>query len=134
MTEINITKESPDSWIAFDFVRYFYNKLIDKYGENTFEINYGRDCPIMKHIIDDFHKYSRNNLSVIHFLDWSIVQYEQKGLPPPITVGFLRSFVPIFLNIPREPKKVKKQPRKVVSLSKKQKDWVKDQKKRYETS
>lgn len=134
MADLQINKESPDKWIAFDFVRYFYNKLIDKYGENSFEMNYERDCPILKYIIDDFKKYSRTNLSVLHFIDWSIQRYEEKKFPPPITVGFLRSWVPEFLNVPREPKKIIKKPRKVVSLSKQQKDWIKGKKKQYEAS
>ncbi len=134
MSEIKITKESPDKWIAFDFVRYFYNKLIDKYGENTFEMNYERDCPIMKHIIDDFHKYSRTNMSVLHFIDWSITTYEEKKFPPPITVGFLKSWVFVFLGVPREPKKPRRPARKVVSLDKKQKSWAKEQKKKYEAT
>lgn len=131
MNTIHITKESPDSWIAFDFVRYFYNKLLDKQGDFTFEMNYERDCPIMKYIIDDFKKNNRNNLSVLHFIDWGIKKYEDKKFPPPITIGFLKGWVYEFLQIPR-PEKMQKKVRNVVSLNKKEKDWIKKQKKKYE--
>lgn len=131
MAELHIRRDDPNSWIPRNFVSYFYEKCEAKYGNLLFERNYEKDCPIMRFIMDDFITHSRPLLSVVHFIDWGFERHEQKKLPNIITIAFLKSWVPKFLQIPyTRPKKVYNHLSEVV-LTPDQQKWVKEKRKAY---
>lgn len=131
MSELHIRRDDPNNWIPRNFVSYFYQKCEAKYGNLAFERNYAKDCPIMRFVMDDFLTNSRPLLSVVHFIDWAFEYHEKKKYPSGITVEFLKSHVPKFLQISyTRPKKVYNHLEEVV-LTDDQKKWIKEKRKAY---
>lgn len=126
---IKIKKKDNKNWTSIDFLLLYKSKYEEKYHEQL-EVNYVKDCSIMKRVISIFKKHDKPKGSVIKFINWVFDEYySNKKFTTPIKIGFLQYCIEDYLGTSLTD--VKKPKNKPVVLSNEMKEWLEEQKKVY---
>jgi len=132
MEPIKITKKDIYEWQPVDFVLFFKDRYAEWYNGEELQLDFGKDCMIMKRIIYRFRKNNRGKLTVKRFIDWVFQEYDKRKIEftPRLTIGFLPFWVDEYLGIKSEQNK-KKTKKSKIELSNETKKWLEEQKKSY---
>lgn len=125
ITKKNIIDKPVLDWVAVDFVNYCYFKFRLIYGDGNFDMNYDRDCMIIKRVIDKFDSVDRDKSVVQFYIDWAVDRYKKSDkLKMPMRVGILAFWIEDFLGF-KFKKDDKKRKRRKVVLTEQEKSWIK---------
>lgn len=133
MTDVKIELFKPlESWVAVDFVKYFYTKCDLAYGKDTYIKNFDKDAMIMRRVLDLLFQHHRTPKDILAYIDWIYERSQDKKKTfLKLQIELVKTLIPDYFHIivakPRNKKK-----RKTVALSEDTKKWIKAEKKKIE--